>query len=127
MALRLDFPAGLDHDETVASSNLTYGTRAAPPALTRQSPREPVPPACPRNRDTVIDRITPLLLTLAAGLVLVPFAVASDEAKNIKDEAQSDNSSAYPADPATTSYDSGTPTTTGSRGGSTATTRPVRP
>ena len=79
MALRLDFPAGLDHDETVASSNPTHGTRAAPPALTRQSPREPVPPACPRNRDAVIDRITPLLLTLAAGLVLVPFSVATDE------------------------------------------------
>ncbi len=82
MALRLDFPAGPDHDETVASSDPTRGTRAAPPALTRQSPREPVPPACPRNRVTVIDRITPPLLTLAAGLVLVPFAVASDEAKN---------------------------------------------
>src|SRR3954466_8828660 len=79
LALRLDFPAGLDHDGTVASSKPTHGTRAAPPALTRQPPCEPVPPACPRNRDTVIDRITPLLLTLAAGLALVPFAAAVDE------------------------------------------------
>ena len=79
MALRLDFPAGPEHDNAVANSNPTHGIRAAPPALTRQPPREPVPPASPRDRVTVIDRIAPLLLTLAAGLVLVPFAVAAGE------------------------------------------------
>jgi hypothetical protein len=52
---------------------------------------------------------------------------ASDEAQNVKREAQTDTgTAAYPADPATTRYVSGATTTTTTATGSTAASRPVR-
>jgi len=77
--MRLDFSYSLNHDETVAGSNPTRGTREGMSALTRPPPREPIPPACSRDRDTVIDRILPMTLMLAACLATVPFVVEADE------------------------------------------------